>query len=503
MIPNHLFLHQHLDHSAATRPDHVAVQDVNGALDYATLRAEAMALALRLESRGVQPKDRVVLLMENSVDFARAFWGASYAGAVVTPLNVETKSDKLAYIVADCTPAAVIVDAALEDRVRAAMGADGAAAVLTLKPVGTDAADGPAPCVGRVIDQDLGGMIYTSGSTGQPKGVMLSHQNLTAASRSVCSYLGYTTEDRIFVTIPLTFDYGMHQLTMAALVGATVVIERNFSQPLFTLGRVVKSGATCFPLVPTMAPLITALADRFDFSSVRLISSTAAALHPRMIEQLRKIFPAASVFSMYGLTECHRCTYLPPDQLDQRKGSVGLAIPNTEMWIEDSDGTRHLRDATGELVIRGATVMKGYWNNYAKTAERLKPGRFPGEMVLYTGDLCRLDAEGYLYFLSRSDDVLKIRGEKVAPKEVEDVLLQHPDVSEAVALGRADKVQGQQLVAFVTLAPGADADGRALRDWCARHLEGIAVPRAVEIREAFARSANGKIDRSQLIDELA
>jgi len=206
---------------------------------------------------------------------------------------------------------------------------------------------------------------------------------------------------------------------------------------------------------------------------------------------------------MYGLTECHRCTYLPPDQLDQRKGSVGLAIPNTQMWVEDSDGNRHHRDATGELVIRGATVMKGYWNNPEKTAQRLKPGLHPGEMVLYTGDLCRLDAEGYLYFLSRSDDVLKIRGEKVAPKEVEDVLLQHPAVSEAVVVGRPDKVQGQQLHALVTLAPGTEADQKTLREWCARHLESIAVPRHVEICDSFARNANGKIDRNRLIDELA
>ncbi|WGW04515.1 class I adenylate-forming enzyme family protein [Tropicibacter oceani] len=503
MIPHHLFLYQHLDHSAARRADHVAVQDTRISLTYGALRQEAVAIARRLQTLGVQPGDRVILLLENSVDFARAYWGAVYAGAVVTPLSVETKTDKLGFILGDCTPAAVIADEALTDEVHVALPADLNPAVISLHAPGEITADGPAPCAGRVIDQDLGCMIYTSGSTGHPKGVMLSHQNLTAAARSVCTYLGYTEDDRIFVTIPLTFDYGMHQLTMGALVGATVVIERNFASPLFTLDRLVKSGATCFPLVPTMAPLISALADRFDFSGIRLISSTAAALHPRVIDQLREIFSQATVFSMYGLTECHRCTYLPPDQLERRKGSVGIAIPNTEMWVEDSEGQRHYRDATGTLVIRGATVMKGYWNNPEKTAQRLRPGKFPGEFVLNTGDLCRLDPEGYLYFIARSDDVLKIRGEKVAPKEVEDALLMHPAVSEAVVVGRPDKVQGHQLHALVTLKPGMSPDPKELRDWCAQHLESIAVPRRVEIREAFARNANGKIDRNSLIDELA
>ncbi len=504
MLPTHLYLYQHLQHSAGHLPHKTAVQDTKAALTYAQLHSEAVAIALYLETLGVTPGDRVILFMENSVDFVRAFWGVVYAGAVVTPLSAETKTDKLGFILANCTPKAVIADPALEDDVHVALPDDCTTTTLSLPGIGAQGVpQDPVPCNSKIIDQDLGCMIYTSGSTGQPKGVMLSHQNLVTASRSVCTYLGYVESDRIFVTIPLTFDYGMHQLTMAALAGATVILERNFASPLFTLDRLVKSQATCLPLVPTMAPLIAALADRFDFSTIRLVSSTAAALHPSVIDQLSDIFVNATLFSMYGLTECHRCTYLPPDQLDRRKGSVGIAIPNTQMWVEDNEGNRFEKDATGELVIRGATVMKGYWNNPAKTAERLKPGRFPGEVVLYTGDLCRLDAEGYLYFISRSDEVLKVRGEKVAPKEVEDALLSHPGVAEAVVVGRPDKVQGHQIHALVTLVAGMSPDPKELRDWCDQHLESIAVPRKVEIRDSFARNQNGKIDRNVLIDELA
>lgn len=505
MIPTHLFLYQHLFHAASVWPDRAAVRDRTRSLTFAALHRAALGVARVLTEAGVRPGDRVVLVMANTVDFAVAYWGVLYAGAVVTPLSPETPVEKLGWIVADCAPAAIIADADLADTVVLSLPFELSPAVVTPDQFG---AVGPAdiaaapPCAGRLIDQDLGCMIYTSGSTGAPKGVMLSHQNLVTASRSVCTYLGYRADDLIFVTIPLTFDYGMHQMTMAALVGAEVMIERSFGNALFSLDRLVKSKATVFPIVPTMVPLMSPLADRFDLSGVRLVSSTAAALHPGTINRLAEIFPQATVFSMYGLTECHRCTYLPPEQLVRRKGSVGIAIPNTELWIEHADGSRHTRDATGELVIRGATVMKGYWNNPEKTAQRLKPGRFAGEYVLHTGDLCRLDSEGFLYFLARSDDVLKIRGEKVAPKEVEDALLTYPAVSEAVAYGRPDAVQGHVVCAIVTLKPGQGVDLAELKAWCATRLDPVAVPQRIEVRTSFARNANGKIDRAALLQDL-
>ena len=193
------------------------------------------------------------------------------------------------------------------------------------------------------IDQDLACIIYTSGSTGTPKGVMLSHLNMVAASSSVCSYLGMGSDDRVFCAIPFSFDYGLHQITMTALVGATLIVEPGFAQPLFSLHRLVQRGATVFPIVPSMVSLIEPLARRFNFSSVRTVTSTAAPLHPSAIDRLQEMFPRACIFSMYGLTECHRCTYLDPSELAHRKTSVGKAIPNTELWVVDGEGKRHDR----------------------------------------------------------------------------------------------------------------------------------------------------------------
>ncbi|MDF9302116.1 class I adenylate-forming enzyme family protein [Tritonibacter mobilis] len=507
MFASHSLLTDFLAKTTDARPEAPAVRDAQHALSYKGLRAAAARTAQTLAACGVQAGDRVLLCCPNSVSFVVAYWGILAAGAVAVPLNPGTPVTKLAYVLRDCTPAAVIGDASSAETLRAALGEIHEATPLVSDALETciRAAEAgelvdplPEP---RVIDQDLATLIYTSGSTGTPKGVMLSHLNMTSAARSVASYLGYGPEDRIFCAVPMSFDYGLHQITMAALTGAEVHAEPGFQQPLFGLKHLAQSRATVFPVVPTMVPLIAPLADRFDLSAVRLVSSTAAALHVELIDQLEAALPQATIFSMYGLTECHRCTYLPPAELGRRRSSVGLAIPNTEMWVVDGAGKSHRQNATGELVIRGSTVMQGYWNNPEATAKRLRPGPRPGERVLYTGDTCRLDAEGYLYFVGRSDDILKIAGEKVAPSEVEAALIAHPEVAEVCVLGAAHPVQGQVCHAHVALTQAEAAPPCTDRDliaWCKTRLDSHAVPARILIHAQMPRTQNGKLDRAAL-----
>lgn len=502
MIASPTLLTRFLDDAAGLHAASVAAEDTNRHLTFGQMRAAALRMCNWLQAAGVEPHDRVVLSMANSVTFCSAFWGILYAGAVAVPLNPDTKPGKLRFIFADCTPKAVICDSDLVG-VHESIGHGARIMAGDLAAVLVDGdADGPPADRSRtppLIDQDLAAIIYTSGSTGEPKGVMLSHLNMTTAARSVSDYLRYTAQDRVFCCIPMSFDYGLHQLTMTTLTGATLIVEPSFSQPLFTLKQLARSRATVFPLVPTMVPLIAPLADRFDLRSVRCISSTSAALHSTFIDTLSDLFPTARIFSMYGLTECHRCTYLDPSELQRRKTSVGKAIPNTEMWVVDVAGIAHKSDAVGELVIRGSTVMKGYWGNPAKTAEKLRAGPFPGELVLYTGDTCRLDSEGFLYFISRSDDILKVAGEKVAPGEVDAALIAHPDVAEVCSFGVEHPVYGQQCIAAVVLKPSEEApSGHALRDWCTTQLEPHAVPARVWIVTAMPRNGNNKIDRHKL-----
>jgi long-chain acyl-CoA synthetase len=203
---------------------------------------------------------------------------------------------------------------------------------------------------------------------------------------------------------------------------------------------------------------------------------------------------------MYGLTECKRVSYLPPDQLDARPTSVGIPIPGTEAWIEDDQGKRLGPGEVGELMVRGAHVMQEYWGDPKATLERLRPGRWPWERVLATGDLFRSDEEGYLYFVGRRDDIIKSRGEKVAPREVEDVLHQSPEVKEAAVVGVPDRLLGQALVAHVSPKPGQTLEPEALQIFCSRRLEDFKVPQHVVVHEQLPRTANGKVDRLALAE---
>jgi acyl-CoA synthetase (AMP-forming)/AMP-acid ligase II len=238
-----------------------------------------------------------------------------------------------------------------------------------------------------------------------------------------------------------------------------------------------------------------------DLPSLRYVSNTAAALPPAHIKRLRELFPTAKLFSMYGLTECKRCTYLPPAELDRRPGSVGIAIPDTEAFVVDDEGKAVAPGVVGELVIRGPHVMKGYWENPDATARVLKPGPHPWEKVLYTGDLFRTDDEGFLYFVGRKDDIIKSRGEKVAPKEVETVLYALPGIREAAVIGIPDPILGAAIKAVIALEPGSTLTAQDIIRHCAKNLEDFMVPRHVAFRDALPKTESGKISRRLVAEE--
>jgi acyl-CoA synthetase (AMP-forming)/AMP-acid ligase II len=329
---------------------------------------------------------------------------------------------------------------------------------------------------------------------------MLTHRNMLAACSSVKAYLEIVSDDVIVNALPLAFDYGLYQMIMAFAAGARLVLERSFAYPAQVLKRMAEERVTGFPGVPTIFALLgePGSLDAYDLSSIRYVTNTAAALPEKHIDLLQKLFPQARIYSMYGLTECKRCTYLPPADLARKPGSVGIAIPNTELWIVDEHDRRVGPGVVGQLVIRGATVMKGYWEKPEATARKLKPGPLPGESVLYTGDYCRLDEDGYLYFVGRMDDVIKSRGEKVAPKEVEMVLMNIPGVREAAVIGVPDPILGQAVKAFVVLETGSDLAERELRKHCQSRLENFAVPKYIERVASLPKTATGKVSKRGL-----
>jgi acyl-CoA synthetase (AMP-forming)/AMP-acid ligase II len=322
---------------------------------------------------------------------------------------------------------------------------------------------------------------------------------MVSAATSITTYLENRCDDIVLNVLPLSFDYGLYQVLMAAKFGGTVVLERGFTYPHAVLETVVREKVTGLPLVPTMLAILLQMdLSKYDFSRLRYVTNTAAALPVEHIRQLRQILPHVTIFSMYGLTECKRVSYLPPDQIDIRPASVGHGMPNEEVFVVDDQGRRVGPGVVGELVVRGANVMKGYWELPDETAQRLKPGPLPGEMQLHTGDLFRADDDGYLYFVGRKVDIIKSRGDEVAPREVENVLCSHPAVAEAAVVGVPDPVLGQAIKTVVTLRPDAVATERDLLRHCAGHLEDFMVPQTIEIRDSLPKTNNGKVNKREL-----
>jgi amino acid adenylation domain-containing protein len=510
-------LHDYLMQSAARTPDKVALVCGKQQVSYLELDQQSDALANTLVVSGVERGDRVLIYCENSIEKVVTFWAVLKANAVVVVINPLTKTDKLKYLIQDSRPKVLIADAHLFHCWSEPSRSEHLKSVLisgTLKEEkfaeirfgkhwldAVREGEGRKTPVRRCLDIDLAAIVYTSGSTGDPKGVMLTHRNMLTAATSISSYLEIQGDDVILCAMPLAFDYGLYQMIMTFRQGARLVLERSFAFPVAVLKTMIAEKVTGFPGVPTMFAMLAEMKSlhEYDFSSIRFVTNTAAALSVKHIPFLKNVFPNARIYSMYGLTECKRCTYLPPADLERKPTSVGIAIPNTELWIVDEHGNKVGPHTIGQLVIRGATVMKGYWEKPEATNQKLKPGPLPGEQVLYTGDLCQLDDDGYLYFVSRMDDVIKSRGEKVAPKEIEMVLINIIGVKEAVVIGVTDELLGQAIKAFVVLEEGSSVTERDIQKICQMRLESFMVPKYIQLTENLPRTDSGKIRKTGLI----
>jgi acyl-CoA ligase (AMP-forming) (exosortase A-associated) len=516
-------LHELIARSASRTPDALALTYGSSSLTYGQLQFAVEGFANGLLSLGLQRGERVAIYLEKRFECVIASFGAPAAGAVFVPLNPLLKPEQVAFILQDCDVQVLVTSPERSVQLQAVLAScsrlkhivitgdvtPGLGSPL-LPHAWSNFLQAPKGKAHRVIDTDMVAILYTSGSTGKPKGVMLSHRNMVAGAKSVASYLENQATDTLLAALPLSFDAGFSQLTTAFHVGARVVLL-NYLMPRDVIKAMEKEKVTGLTAVPPLYIQLTQLEwPQTVVDKLRYFANTGGRMPGETLAALRQRAPKSKPFLMYGLTEAFRSTYLPPEEVDRRPDSIGKAIPNAEILVLRDDGTACAPDEPGELVHRGALVGLGYWNDPEKTAERYKlvppsaPGRQVGlqlpEYAVYSGDTVRQDAEGFLYFIGRRDEMMKTSGYRVSPTEVEEVLYATHLVGECAAFGVEHASLGQAIVVIATPRSQTTAlDVSALLAECRLRMPAYMVPSTVEVTEGpLPRNPNGKIDRKLL-----
>jgi acyl-CoA ligase (AMP-forming) (exosortase A-associated) len=505
-------LHHLLEATAARVPGKEAVVDKERRFDYAELLAAASTCAGMLRDFGLARGDRVATFLDKSFEEAASILGASRAGGVFVPVNSLLKPPQVAHILNDCGVKVLITSGLRWKMVEEALkDAPSLERVLLVD----DPRESKDPrLVARLFDEprppgppsssigeDLAAILYTSGSTGKPKGVMLSHRNLLAGSRIVTTYLGIREEERILSVLPFSFDYGLNQLVTAVDKGATVVLL-TFRFGDEVVRALSKEKITGLAGVPTVWALLAGAAPslpKTELPHLRYLTNSGGAVPTETVKKIRTLLPHVDFFLMYGLTEAFRSTYLPPSEIDKRPGSMGKAIPETEILVVNERNERCRPGETGILIHRGPTVSLGYWGRPEDTARvlRLNPLVPPNQgqdVVCWSGDLVRMDEEGYLYFVGRGDAMIKSSGYRISPSEVEEVLMASGLLASVAVIGVPDPNVGERVHAVAVAAHGAARDPEPILARSSRDLPAHMVPREIEYVDELPRSPNGKVD---------
>jgi amino acid adenylation domain-containing protein len=497
------------EQTLSVAPDKGAVFSGNKSLTFRQLHAEAVAAAQALAQLGVRSGDRVGICMQKTLDQVVAILGVLWANAVLVPIHPVLRAEQIGHMAADCDMKLLITESvrvaefrgAVRGRIVLGRGPD-EERIASLGQLRRDC-HGSEPFVQAKPD-DTAAIIYSSGSTGRPKGIVISHRNLADGARIVASYLGTKASDRIASVLPLTSDYSLNQLWQTLLTAASLYLhDFIFPRDLFRL--LASERITALPVMPVIIsrmfdPQLAGLEGDLDFSALRYVCSTGGPVTGTMLGHLRRTFPESNIVLMYGLTEAFRSSWLPPDQVTVRPTSIGKAIPEVELYVLDEKGEDCPPGVPGQLVHRGGCVAKGYWNAPEASAGRFRQiDRFPGETVVFSGDLVRRDEEGYLYFLARMDSMIKTYGFRVSPTEIEEHARGFEGLLDAVAFGIDNPEIGQDIAVIYTTTDRAPLDSDALTEHFRLAMPHHMVPRWLVHSEEFPATANqGKVDRVQV-----
>ena len=510
-------IHHLIANTANQYPDKTAVKDGNRTITFKQLCDESVKIGNLIQSLAMGKGERVAILLDKSIEQVTFFLGISFSGNVSVFINPVLKRDQVEHIIRDCGAKILItirkefekykIDIPiqrvyLDELGKAEKQKDGSE--IYWKDVrGKIGEEKPA---NNQIGDDIANIIYTSGSTGKPKGVVITHRVLVEGAEIVSSYLGITEVERIISVLPFNFDYGLNQLTSSVLKGATLILHRFFlaNDLLKVLEKEKITGfAGMNPIWVKLFNEKRGLPKEYDFSSLRYITNSGGKVPEAIVKKMRVLFPQTQIYLMYGLTEAFRSTYLPPEEIDRRPNSIGKAIPNVEILVLNDKGEECKPGEVGELVHRGALITRGYWNDPEKTEKvfrknpLLKDQGHLHETVVFSGDLARKDEEGFLFYVSRKDSMIKTMGYRVSPTEVEEFLMKIDGIAEAVVFGKEIET-GDQIIVTVVRTNNPDLDEKQLMAKCRKNLPEYMVPREIHFEKEFPKTANDKVDRNLL-----
>ncbi|MBN2010269.1 acyl--CoA ligase [candidate division KSB1 bacterium] len=502
-------IHNLIKNSAQIHPEKNAVWYCNRWMTYGDIDALSNSLGNYLKRQGILRGDRVALLYENSFNYIICYYAILKIGAVTVALNTETTVDSLHYLLNDSGAKAIISNQRFYKVLIKAITNVPALKLMVIDQDDIDELKSIAhlecttlndvlehdfhnPDV-RCIDADLASIVYTSGSTGKPKGVMLSHLNVVTNTKSIIEYLQLTRDDRIMVVLPFYYIYGKSLLNTHFYAGGSVVIDNRFAYPNVILKTMAETEITGFSGVPStfMILLHRSALNSYKFATLRYVTQAGGAMAPHIQKQVANIFHPAKLYIMYGATEASaRLSYLNPDMLPQKWGSIGKAIPNVDLFVADESGIEVDQGDVGELVARGSNIMNGYWNDPDETNRVLRHGLY------YTGDLGKMDEDGFLYVVGRKKDMIKVGGERISAKEIEEVILELEYVTETAVIGVPDELLGEAIKAFIVCGNSLSED--EIKLYLQDKLPTFKHPKYLEFCNSLPKNKSGKILKSQL-----
>lgn len=463
---------------------------------YRALREEVERTARILLARGLAKQDRVAIWSENSVFFIVSYLGVIRAGLVAVPLQTDSSPETGVRVMRDAGIGTILVSSRYRAHV-SRWAAETGATTLSEGDIAGSSALYADPLPDMDPGRDLAALMFTSGSTGRPKGVMVTHRNIACNTGDIVSYLRLSSSDRAMLVLPLYYCFGLSLLHTHLAVGGSVVINNQFLYPENVLQEIDSRACTGLAGVPSTYQILLRKS-RFKestFPSLRWLQQAGGALPSPLIQEVLDAFPQVRLFVMYGQTEgTSRLSYLPPERLPDKLGSIGTGLPSTRLAVLHPDGTPVApgSDEVGEIVAAGHNIALGYWNDPRETARYFRNGR------LHTGDLARVDADGFIYVVEREREMVKCGGNRVSAKEVEDVIAELSDVVEVAVVGASHEILGEALVAFVAISHEIESQVPNVLDHCRRRLPAFKTPEAVVYLPRLPHSGTGKVLKSSL-----